>query len=99
MKDPQSSGYDYVLMVAHDGLALFVRKRSQAHLVRLSDGMGWILSPEPGTDFTRPVGITDEHVMLFTAKQTCPTCSVQRQDSMIRFARASLGPPTEPNGL
>jgi hypothetical protein len=99
MKDPQSSGGFFALMVAHDGLALFVRKRNQAHLVRLSDGMGWILNAEPGTDFARPLGITDEHVMLFTAKQICPTCTVQRQDSLIRFSRAALGPPTEPNGL
>jgi hypothetical protein len=99
MKDAKSSGGFGTLVVAHEGLALFVRGPGEAHLVRLSDGLGWLLHPDDGTGFTRPLGITDEHVILYTGPRDSPTGPVGGQDSLVRYARKSLGPPTEPNGL
>ena len=100
MKDPKSAGGLNILSVAHGGLALFVRNRNEAHLVRLSDGQGWILSADTDTDFIDPVGITDDHILLTTAQRLSPKLPVaDRPDAMVRYSRSSLGPPTEPNGL
>jgi hypothetical protein len=97
--DAQSSGGLGLPLSAYDGYALFVRSRDQAHLVRLSDGLGWILTPDAGIDFVGPVGITDDYVLLSTAQRISPTSPVDREDSFVRYARKDLGPPTVPNGL
>jgi hypothetical protein len=98
MYDAQSPGGLGVYILAFDGYALFVRNRDQARLVRLSDGLGWILTPDTGTDFASPVGITEDYVVLNTAVRF-PTFPVGRGDSLIRYRRSDLGPPTESNGL
>jgi hypothetical protein len=80
-------------MVANAGVVLNLSGVTTALLTRLSDGAGWTIHAESGTEFHQPVWVDDDHVWLTTGAARSDT------SGLARFPRAFLGPPTVSRGF
>jgi hypothetical protein len=96
LSDVRGAGGLY--MVVNAGVALNLVDKNKALLTRLSDGMGWSITAEPGDAFTLPLWADDSEVWLAIGDATDPSWQASFT-GMARFARASLGAPSVPPGL
>jgi len=85
-------------LAADSGRALVTDTTTRARLVRLSDGAGWPLTPEPGDVITGIVGVTEEDVWLEIAAGDDPELA-PAGNGMMRLRLDALGAPTLPSGL
>ncbi|MBX3209917.1 MAG: hypothetical protein KF764_33110 [Labilithrix sp.] len=84
--------------VANRGVFLSLSGRNEATITRLSDGMGWKVTGEPGERFTAPIWVDDNEAILQIAPD--PDGKFQLDSyGIVRIARSTLGPPTVPSGL
>jgi hypothetical protein len=83
-------------MIANGGYALIRVSEAKALLIRLSDGAGWEIAAEPGTVFLKEVWVDDQDVWLATGVKPLLDAGSDAvfEDGLMRFTRASLGPPT-----
>jgi hypothetical protein len=86
---------DHEGVSAHKGLVLFVTSPTTARLIRLSDGKGWTLTPEPGTEFRSTAGLTDDEAIIFTGRDPRDPASYD----LHAYRLDALGEPTVPSGL
>jgi hypothetical protein len=86
---------DHEGVSAHKGLVLFVTSPTTARLIRLSDGKGWTLTPDPGTEFRTTAGLTDDEAIIFTGLDPKDPASYD----LHAYRLDALGEPTVPSGL
>jgi len=86
---------DHEGITAHKGLVLFVTSPTSARVIRLADGKGWTLSPEPGTEFRGTAGLTDDEAIIFTGLDPKDPVSYD----LHAFRLDALGEPTVPSGI
>jgi hypothetical protein len=83
-------------MVANAGVVLNVIDLDKALITRLSDGMGWLITAEPGDAFYQPAWVDDTEAWLVIGKKGVSTPD---PSGIMRLTRASLGAPTVPRGF
>lgn len=79
-------------LISNAGMVLAIRSNTTATLVRLADGVGWIVASEPGTGFGRALWVDDSEVWLSTYDATSGPPG--EESGIVRIRRDSLGPPT-----
>jgi hypothetical protein len=75
-------------MIANAGHVLIVTGKTSAAIYRLSDGVGWNVISEPGTEFAEPVWLSADDAFISTLKPG------EQPSSVLRVARSMLGAPT-----
>ena len=79
-------------MVANAGVVLNLVDQSTALLTRLSDGMGWSITVDPGMAFEQPLWADDSEVWIATGPANVNNW--QSYDTgVFRLARSTLGAP------
>lgn len=86
-------------IVANAGVVAAVISPTLARIVRLSDGLGWDIAPEPGLNFVIPLWVNDDSAWFVTWKPDAAAPQVVAFSGAGRFGRAGLGPPTVPSGF
>lgn len=84
--------------IANAGVFLGLVDQNKAIVIRLSDGMGWLIEGEPNERFVEPVWVDDADVLIETAPDP-PGPQQYSPTSILRLARANLGAPSVPSGL
>lgn len=79
-------------LISNAGMVLAIRSSTTATLVRLSDGVGWIVKSEPGTGFGNALWVDDTEIWLSTYDATSGPPG--EESGMVRIRRDTLGPPT-----
>lgn len=82
--------------VANAGVVLTLIGERQGRLVRISDGLGWDIPPEADLLYLQALWVNDDSVWILASKLYSGGAP---SNSVVRFSRASLGPPTVPTGL
>jgi hypothetical protein len=85
-------------MPVNAGAVLNVVAKDKALVTRLSDGVGWLITAEAGDAFTQPLWVDDNEVWIAIGPASNPSWTATLT-GIVRFARASLGPPTVTPGL
>ena len=98
-KDDFGPGFGFVYVSADRGRALFRNGIHSARLVRLSDGMGWSLTADPGEAFTEIAGLADDDAWLFVTQEDPKVQNLPRETAILRARFDDLGPPTVPRGF
>ena len=93
--------YRYNWIVANAGVVAFVDldQQREIHIVRRSDGRGWRVPADPRFLYVKPVWVDETAVWVLASSTSESRFRNQRMDTIVRLDRASLGEPTEPNGL
>jgi hypothetical protein len=86
-------------IVVNGGVLAVVTPGGRGRIVRLSDGMGWDIPPEPGLDFFFPLWVNDDFIWFEVSKPNPPTPNVKLHSGAVRIARSTLGAPTIPSGF
>lgn len=61
--------------------------------MRLSDGLAWRISAEPGEGFVYPLWVDDDEIWMSTAKLGVPNFRAL-QSGILRIRRDALGMPS-----
>jgi hypothetical protein len=85
-------------MPVNAGAVLNLVDKDKALVTRLSDGMGWLITAEPGDAFTQPLWVDDNEVWIAIGPASDPSWTATLT-GIVRFTRASLGAPTVMPGL
>ncbi len=85
-------------MVANRGAALTLSTATTSIITRLSDGVGWTVTAEPGDPFVPPLWVDDDEVWLLTAEAGL-TDAHSLCSGVTRIRRDTLGAPDVASGL
>jgi hypothetical protein len=81
-------------LVVNAGVGAYLLAPGKLELIRLADGVGWIVESEPGESFGRPLWVDDDEVWV----SVTPKGSAH-ENGILRLLRSSLGAPTVSRGF
>ena len=85
-------------MVVNAGVVLNLVGKDKALVTRLSDGMGWLITAQPGDAFTAPLWVDDSEVWLAVGQAALSSWTASFT-GIVRYSRSALGTPTVMPGI